>query len=59
MGTLNSECMWTLGQNVSGFTRRNFGGVSEYGHLLRLTYLNGTSTVQRYNDFRRVISNPC
>jgi hypothetical protein len=59
-GTRNGSCRWTIGNDVPHFTTNDYGRVSQYGPLLRLTYLSGTGTVQRYNDFRKVLpENPC
>jgi hypothetical protein len=59
-GTTRGGCMWTIGTTVPGFTTNDYGGVSQYGSLLRLTYLNGDGTVKRYNDYRKVLpNNPC
>jgi len=59
------SCVWQLGGANIPETIDDFGGNStaEYGSLLPLTYLvfgGGDRTVQRYNDFRQVLSvNPC
>jgi hypothetical protein len=59
------SCVWQLGGANLPETIDDFGGNStvEYGSLLPLTYLvfgGGGSTVQRFNDFRQVLSdNPC
>jgi len=59
-GMRDGSCRWTLGTDVPNFTTNAYGKVDQYGSLLRLTYLDGKGTVQRYNDFRRVLSgNPC
>jgi hypothetical protein len=59
-GTRNGACRWTIGDDVPHFTTRDYGRVNQYGPLLKLTYLNGTGTIQRYNDFRKVLpANPC
>src|SRR6266566_9044177 len=54
-------CNWQFGGAIPGSTN-DFGRNSQYGSLLSLTYLafggNG-ATIKRYNDFRRVIGNPC
>ena len=46
-----------------GLTSNDFAKNDQYGSLLSLTYLafgGGGSTIQRYNDFRQVLSsNPC
>ena len=55
------SCRWQFGSDIPGSTS-NFGRNSQYGSLLPLTYLQfggGGATVQRFNDFRNVISNPC
>jgi hypothetical protein len=54
------HCRWTIGTDVPRFTTNDYGRVAQYGRLLRLTYLEGSGTVQRYNDFRKVLpTNPC
>jgi len=54
-------CSWQFGGAIPGSTN-DFSQNNQYGSLLLLTYLafggNG-ATVQRYNDFRGVIGNPC
>jgi hypothetical protein len=59
-GTALGGCAWTVGQDVPGFTTNNYGRVNQYGPILQLAYIgpNGTVT-RRYNDFRRIIPNPC
>jgi len=53
-------CAWTIGQDVPGFTTNNYGRVSQYGPLLNLAYTDvGGGVVHRFNDFRRIIANPC
>ena len=57
--TLDGQCNWALGDNLGG---NDFGNVnnSEYGDILRLTYTNGTGTIQIWEDFRNIFnSNPC
>jgi hypothetical protein len=59
--SLQATCTWGLGNNFPGATN-NFGANAQYGPLLKLTYLvfgGHGSTLQRYNDFRNVRSNPC
>jgi hypothetical protein len=54
-------CAWTVGQNVRGFSSRDFGGIRQYGKLLKVTYpeKNG-QTSSAYNDFQRYLPrNPC
>jgi hypothetical protein len=61
-GLSGGSCMWTIGQHVPGFSTNDYGGVSQYGQLLRLNYLlvPGAGIVKRFNDYRRVLStNPC
>jgi hypothetical protein len=56
-----ATCNWQFGGAIPGSTS-DFGQNSQYGSLLLLTYLTTTAnggTIQRYNDFRGVISNPC
>jgi hypothetical protein len=55
------RCMWGFGNDLPGATT-DFGRNAQYGSLLSLTYLafgGGGSTIQRFNDFRQIISNPC
>ena len=55
------NCDWQFGGSIPG-TTNDFGQNNQYGSLLLLTYLTTTKaggTIQRYNDFRGVISNPC
>ncbi|HLY81872.1 MAG TPA: hypothetical protein VKQ71_02745 [Acidimicrobiales bacterium] len=59
--SVGGTCNWQFGNVIPGNTN-NFGGNSEYGSLLPLTYLafgGGGSTITRFNDFRGVISNNC
>jgi hypothetical protein len=55
-------CVWTLGNDIPGVTKDDFGKNNQYGPLLSLTYLvfggHGT-TAPRFNDFRQVLDNPC
>jgi hypothetical protein len=62
-GQLNGGCAWAIGNRIRGFTRNDFGGVFQYGSLLKSTYLafggHGT-TVDRFNNFHRTLANnPC
>ena len=53
--------MWGFGNDLPGATT-DFGRNAQYGSLLSLTYLaagGGGATIQRFNDFRQIISNPC
>jgi hypothetical protein len=55
-GTANGTCTWTVGQSVPGFTTNSYGGVHEYGTLLKVLYID----VPRWNDFRNILpNNPC
>jgi hypothetical protein len=59
-GQQGDRCRWTIGTHVPHFSTRDYGRLSQYGPLLRLTYLDGSGTVQRYNDFRKVLpTKPC
>ena len=55
------RCMWGFGNDLPGATT-NFGRNAQYGSLLSTTYLafgGGGATIQRFNNFRQIISNPC
>jgi hypothetical protein len=54
-GTALGGCAWTIGQDVPGFTANDYGKNSQYGPLLNLQYIGFT----RFNDFRKIITNPC
>jgi hypothetical protein len=57
----NGGCVWGFGNNLPGATT-NFGRNNQYGSLLSSTYLafgGGGATIQRINNFRQIISNPC
>ena len=61
-GNGNRACVWTLGNDIPGVTKNDFGKNNQYGPLLQLTYLafgGHGATIQRYNDFRQVLNNPC
>jgi hypothetical protein len=53
-------CMWTFSGDLAGAT--DFGRNAQYGWLLSSDYLafgGGGATVNRINNFRRIIPNPC
>ena len=57
----NGGCVWGFGNNLPGATT-DFGRNAQYGSLLSSTYLvfgRGGATIQRFNNFRQIISNPC
>jgi len=58
-----AACAWALGNDIPNHTVNDFGGVAQYGPLLRLTYplFGGLgATTSRFNDFRQVLNtNPC
>ena len=57
-----TSCVWNLGNVIPGVTTNDLGGNSEWGPLLKLTYPafgGGGATIQRFNDFRNVMYNPC
>ena len=62
-GQYQGRCFWTLGNDIPGLTQDDFNKNAQYGSLLPLTILTyggGGATVQRYEDFRQVLSlNPC
>ena len=59
-GSALGGCAWSIGQNVPGFTTKDYGKNNQYGPLLNLTYLStGNTVVNRYNNFRQVIPNSC
>jgi hypothetical protein len=61
IGNVGGACYWAPGQNVPGFTTRDFGGNNQYGPLQKVVYagLLGTKT-SSYNDFNGVLpGNPC
>jgi len=54
-------CRWAFGNDLPGATA-DFGRNAQYGSLLSTTYLafgGGGATVNRINNFRQIISNPC
>jgi len=57
----NGGCLWAFGNDLPGATT-DFGRNAQYGSLLSSTYLafgGGGATVQRINNFRQIMSNPC
>jgi hypothetical protein len=55
-------CIWQEGGTHIPGTKKTFGGTStkEYGPLLQLVYPGpGFQPTFRYNDYRRVLANPC
>jgi hypothetical protein len=56
----NGGCMWAFGNHLRG--ANDFGRNAQYGSLLSLTYLavgGHGATINRINDFRKIIANPC
>jgi hypothetical protein len=54
-------CVWGLGGKLPGATT-DFGKNAQYGSLLTTTYLafgGGGSTIDRINNFRQIVANPC
>jgi hypothetical protein len=54
-------CMWGLGGRLPGATT-DFGKNAQYGSPLTTTYLafgGGGSTIDRINNFRQIVANPC
>jgi hypothetical protein len=59
-GSALGGCAWTIGQDVPGFTTNDYGKNNQYGPLLSLAYTDvGGGVVNRFNDFRKIITNPC
>jgi hypothetical protein len=55
------RCMWGFGNDLPGATS-DFGRNAQYGSLLSSTYLafgGGGATINRINNFRQIIPNPC
>ncbi len=51
------QCAWAIGSTLGG---NDFGNHSQWGDILRLTYTNGTGTIQIWEDFRNIMNpNPC
>jgi hypothetical protein len=60
-GGAGHGCMWGLGGKLPGATT-DFGKNAQYGPLLTTTYLafgGGGSTIDRINNFRQIMANPC
>jgi hypothetical protein len=59
---IGGSCRWAIGNELPT-TTNDFGGTAQVGPLLQLTYMafgGHGATVQRYNDFRNIMSNvPC
>jgi hypothetical protein len=58
----SGSCLWQEGGTHIPGTQNTFGGTStaEFGPLLQLVYPGpGFQPIFRYNDYRRVIANPC
>ena len=59
-GTALGSCAWTIGRDVPKFTTANYGKTNQYGPLLSLAYtIVGGGVEHRFNDFRKIIDNPC
>jgi hypothetical protein len=55
----SGHCYWQFGNDIPGEIS-NFGQNNQYGVLLQQSYTQpGGVTVERYNDFRNIIPNPC
>ena len=53
-------CAWTIGQNVPGFSTRDYGKLAQYGDLLKVSYpAPGGGIVSKYNAFQQTMRNPC
>ena len=58
---VGGTCYWQFGNDIPGMIS-NFGQNGQYGTLLQQSYTltgGGGVPVQRYNDFRNIIPNPC
>jgi hypothetical protein len=56
----NGGCAWGFGNDMPG--GNDLGQNAQYGSLLTTTYLafgGGGATIQRINNFRQVLPNPC
>jgi len=56
----NGGCMWAFGNHLRG--ANDFGRNAQYGSLLQTTYLafgGHGATINRINNFRQIIANPC
>ncbi|MGH3497876.1 MAG: hypothetical protein ACRDP1_10465, partial [Nocardioidaceae bacterium] len=59
-GMTSGGCRWTIGTHVPGFSTRDFGGHSQYGHLLSSNFTNGSGFVSAFENFRKILPhNPC
>jgi hypothetical protein len=59
-GQQDNGCMWAFGNDLPG--ANDFGRNAQYGSLLTTTSLafgGGGATIDRINNFRQIISNPC
>jgi len=57
----DNGCMWGFGNDLPGATT-DFGRNAQYGPVLETTYLlfnGGGATINRFNNFRQIIPNPC
>jgi hypothetical protein len=54
-------CAWTIGQNYPGFSTNSYGKHAQYGHLLKVTYIEPHGhSVSAYEDFQNILpNNPC
>lgn len=54
-------CAFTIGQNVPGFSRNDYGKNAQYGSLLKVRYTAvGGGTLFHFNDFQKILpNNPC
>jgi len=60
-GGQGNECLWAFGNDLPGAST-DFGRNAQYGSLLTTTYLQfggGGATVDRINNFRQILRNPC
>jgi hypothetical protein len=58
-GRSENGCLWGFGNELPGGTN-DFGRQAQWGSLLSTTYLSGLGTINRFNNFRKVLStNPC
>jgi hypothetical protein len=57
-GGSSSGCLWGFGGALPG-TTNDFGRQAQWGSLLSSTYLSGHGTINRFNNFRQILSNPC
>jgi hypothetical protein len=57
-GGSGSGCLWGFGGALPG-TTNDFGRQAQWGSLLLTTYLSGHGTINRFNNFRQILANPC